>query len=70
MKESQHGNNEDNVTYELKVIHNQINDFEQYLPINSLKLVGLPQRQGETEEKVLVNAFNNLNGIEIVVRTE
>ena len=71
MKENQPGNNEHNVTNELKDIPNQINDFEQYLPINNLKLVGLPQLgQGETEEKVLINAFNNLNGIDIVVRPE
>ena len=71
MKENQHGNNEDNVTNQLKDIRNQINDIEQYLRINNLEVVGLPQPgEGETEEKVLINAFNDLNGIEIVVRPE
>ena len=49
----------------------QINDIEQYLRVNNLEVVGLPQpNEGETEETLLVNAFNSLIGIDTTVRPE
>ena len=66
-----HDNPDNNITAELKEIRTQINDIEQYLRVNNLEVVGLPQpRQGETEEKVLIEAFNNLNGIDIAVEPD
>ena len=72
LKDNNDNNNpENNITSELKEIRNQINDIEQYLRVNNLEVVGLPQPgQGETEEKVLIEAFNSLNGIDIVVEPD
>ena len=74
MNETMNENNDNqdkNVAAEIKEIRNHINEIEQYLRVNNLEVVGLPQpNQGETEEKVLIDAFNNLNGIDIEVTPE
>ena len=39
--------------------------------MNNLEVVGLPEpNEGESEEKLLINAFNNLKGLENPIRPE
>lgn len=64
-------NPSERITTELKNIRDQINEIEQYLRVNNLEIVGLPKpNQGETEEMVLIEAFNELEGIDITVTAE
>ena len=64
-------NSAEEVAKDLKEIRLQINEIEQYLRVNNLEVVGLPHpNEGEAEETLIINAFNNLEGIDIVVRPE
>ena len=56
---------------EIKDIRNQLNDIEQYLRVNNIEIVGLPQpNDEEPEETMIVNALNSLVGIEEPIRPE
>ena len=49
----------------------EVNDIQQYLRINNLEIVGLPAtNEGESEETLLVNALNSLDGITDPIRPE
>ena len=50
---------------------NHLNSIEQYLRINNLEIVGLPEidvDNGEIVEETLINVFNSLPEIEISAR--
>ena len=64
-------NNADAIRKEIDEIKSDINNIQQYLRINNLEVVGLPEpNDGESEEKLLLNAFNNLQGLENPIRAE
>ena len=58
---------------EMVELKKQVNEIEQYLRVNNVEIVGLPNplpETNETEETVIINALNSLRGLEIVVRPE
>ena len=63
---------------EIKRLHDQItelqreiNSIQQYLRVNNLEVVGLPEsNDGEYDETLLINALNELEGLDIPVRPE
>ena len=56
---------------EITTIQTEINSIQQYLRVNNLEIVGLPEpNHGETEEKLLINAINELEGLAEIVRPE
>ena len=55
------------VVEQVAELRNSVNSIEQYLRINNLEIVGLPEaNDGETEEALLLNAINSLQGLEEV----
>ena len=49
----------------------EINDIQQYVWVNNLEIVGLPQlNENEEDETLILNALNNLEGIEHPIRHE
>ena len=56
---------------DITAIQVEINDIQQYLRVNNLEVVGLPApNDGESEEKLLLNALNELEGLEEPIRSE
>ena len=56
---------------DIESLRKEVNEIQQYLRINNLEIVGLPEaNQGESEEKLLLHALNALEGIENVVTPE
>ena len=56
---------------EIVAIQDEINNIQQYLRVNNLEIVGLPvPNEGESEETLLLNALNNLEGIDNPIRHE
>ena len=52
-------------------IQGELNNIQQYLRVNNLEIVGLPEaNEGENEETLLINALNDLQGMEYPVRHE
>jgi hypothetical protein len=52
-------------------MQDEMNSIQQYLRVNNLEIVGLPDtNEGETEETLLINALNDLEGLEEPVRPE
>ena len=52
-------------------LQDQIDKIEQYLRANNVEMVGLPApNTGETEETLIVNAINSLNGLPEPIRPE
>jgi hypothetical protein len=52
-------------------LQTQIDEIEQYLRSNNVEIVGLPApNRGETEETMIVNACNSLDGLTTVIRPE
>ena len=65
----QHNDDIDNIRQEIAGLRAEINSIQQYLRVNNLEIVGLPAaNDGETEETLLINALNNLDGLEEIVR--
>ena len=61
----------DELSKEINLIHIELNSIQQYLRINNLEIVGLPEpNQGESEETLLINALNTLEGIDEPIRPE
>ena len=61
------------INQEISEIKKQLNDIEQYLRVNNVEIVGLPNPLPETNEKeetLIINALNSLQGLYIVVRPE
>ena len=59
------------LTKMIEEMQDEINAIQQYLRVNNLEIVGLPApNQNETEETLLINAINELEGIESPVRHE
>ena len=57
----------DELKHEITELKKQLNEIEQYLRVNNLEVVGLPNPRpdtDETEETVLIEAFNSLCGLE------
>ena len=55
----------DELKHEIAEVKKQLNEIEQYLRVNNLEVVGLPNPlpdTDETEETVLINALNSLRG--------
>ena len=49
----------------------QLNEIEQYLRVNNIEIVRLPApNDGETEENLIINALNSLDGVDNPVRHE
>ena len=52
-------------------IQEELNSIQQYLRVNNIEIVGLPTpNDGESEEMLLINAINELEGLEEPVRPE
>ena len=68
-----HETNDDivRIDKEIALLQDELNSVQQYLRVNNLEVVGLPDvNDGETEETLLVNAFNQLQGMDDIVRPE
>ena len=62
---------DDDIKKKIAKLESEINSIQQYLRVNNLEIVGLPQRNnGESEETLLINAFNELEGLEKIVTPE
>ena len=64
---------EHDATDKILELQRQINDIEQYLRVNNVEIVGLPNPlpdTNETEETLIINALNSLQGLNLVVRPE
>ena len=56
---------------ELNELRSEVNEIQQYLRINNLELVGLPEaNKNESEETLLIHALNSLDGIVDPIRPE
>ena len=56
---------------DIESLRKEVNEIQQYLRINNLEVVGLPEaNENESEETLLLHAFNSLEGIENVVTPE
>lgn len=56
---------------EIVEIQTELNDIQQYLRVNNLEIVGLPNpNENESDETLVIHAFNNLVGIDEPVRHE
>ena len=56
---------------EIEALRKEVNEIQQYLRINNLEIVGLPAaNEGESEETLLVNALNSLDGLRSPIRHE
>ena len=52
-------------------LQNEVNNIQQYLRVNNLELVGLPDpNDGESDETLIINALNALDGLDTVLRPE
>ena len=63
----------DEMKHEIAELKKQLNEIEQYLRVNNLEIVGLPNPlpdTNETEETVMIEALNSLRGLDIVVKPE
>ena len=81
LKAAAEARNDDNtLADEIESLRKQVNDIDQYLRVNNLEIVGLPEpriergpqgeEQKETEEELIINAINDLNGLPTPVRAE
>ena len=49
---------------EIEKLQDEVNSIQQYLRVNNLEIVGLPApNEGESEETLIINAFNELVGL-------
>ena len=65
----QHNDDIDNIRQEIAGLKAELNSIQQYLRVNNLEIVGLPAaNDGETEETLLINALNDLDGLEEIIR--
>ena len=56
---------------DVESLRKEINEIQQYLRINNLEIVGLPNtNENEPEETLILHALNNLEGIANVVTPE
>jgi hypothetical protein len=61
----------DDIKKKINEIESELNSIQQYLRVNNLEVVGLPQaNNGESDETLLINAFNQLEGLENIVTPE
>ena len=61
----------DGLRKEIVEIQAELNNIQQYLRVNNLEIVGLPEpNENEAEETLIVNALNNLAGIDVPIRHE
>ena len=61
----------ENIRKEIIEIQEEINSIQQYLRVNNLEVVGLPEpNRGESEETLLINAINQLEGLNDPIRPE
>ena len=72
------GNNDNTLAEEIESLKKDLNEIDQYLRINNLEIVGLPEPQrgegdhdeDESEEELLLDALNALNGLSTPIRPE
>ena len=56
---------------EIERLKEEINSIQQYLRVNNLEIVGLPApNDGESDETLIVNALNQLEGLDDPIRPE
>ena len=61
----------DEIRTKIAALETELNSIQQYLRVNNLEVVGLPKpNTGESEEMLLINAFNELEGLENIVTPE
>ena len=61
----------DKIREEIDKLNMEINNIQQYLRVNNLEIVGLPEpNENEDDETLILNALNNLEGIEQPIRHE
>ena len=61
----------DELRKEISALQEEVNSIQQYLRINNLEIVGLPQpNENEDDETLIINALNNLDGIDAPIRHE
>ena len=61
----------DELRKEISALQEELNSIQQYLRINNLEIVGLPQpNENEDDETLIINALNNLDGIDALIRHE
>lgn len=59
------------IQQQITEMQGEINSIQQYLRVNNVEIVGLPEpNNGESEEILIVNALNDLEGLEVPVRPE
>ena len=60
-----------NLVTEFNELREQVQQIEQYLRINNLEIVGLPDcNENESDETLIINALNSLEGLENPIRHE
>lgn len=72
------GNNDNTLADEIESLKKQLSEIDQYLRINNLEIVGLPeprhgegdQEEDETEEELILDALNTLHGLSAPIRPE
>ena len=61
----------DDILKRITDLETEVNSIQQYLRVNNLEIVGLPDpNNGESDEKLLINALNELEGLENIVTPE
>ena len=73
VKPDENNDIDDNIALKLESLETSINEIEQYLRINNLEIVGLPEPNEEAEESdedLILNAINSLQGLSQEVRSE
>ena len=61
----------DAIRTEIAALQVEMNNIQQYLRINNLEIVGLPDpNDGESDETLLINALNDLDGLDEIVTPE
>lgn len=58
-----------NMQEDINLIHKQLNEIEQYLRVNNLEIVGLPEpNENESETEMIVEALNTLQFLQDEIR--
>ena len=69
----QNDNGDNELKTKIEELTKRINEIDQYLRINNLEIVGLPEpdkEAGETDEKIIINAVNLLADLPEPIRPE
>ena len=62
---------ENDFNTKIQEIENELNEIQQYLRVNNLEIVGLPEaNEEEPEETLILHALNELRGLPDAIRPE